>query len=165
MPRYFLSVHVTSPLLSWTDSQLWKRHYIGRGIPNIITICKWLFKKIQDNSLFPDIAKVVERLKTRDSTEIIGLILQAVEHQPLTRSKIMYLALFNFKQVTDYTGMLTDEGLLSYLVENRKFAITNRGKQFLELFKETNKLLTTRYDDMTANSQVQDQQYQVTLHE
>ena len=104
-------------------------------------------------------------MKTRDSTEIISLILQAVEHQPLTRSKIMYEALLNFKQVTNYAGILTDEGLLSYLVENRKFVITNRGKQFLELFKETNRLLTTRYDDITANNQVQEQQYQVTLHE
>ena len=104
-------------------------------------------------------------MKSRDSTEIISLILQAVEYQPLTRSKIMYQALLNFKQVTDYTGFLTHEGLLSYLMENKKFAITNRGKQFLELFKETNKLLTTRYDDMIANSQVQDEQYQVTLHE
>ena len=105
-------------------------------------------------------------MKTRDSTEIIGLILQAVEHQPLTRSKIMYQALLNFKQVTDYAGTLTDEGLLSYLAEDRKFAITNRGKQFLELFKETNRLLTTHYDDITANNQVQEQQqYQVTLHE
>jgi predicted transcriptional regulator len=77
----------------------------------------------------------------------------------------MYQALLNFKQVTDYAGILTDEGLLSYVVENRKFAITNRGKQFLELFKETNRLLTTRYDDITANNQVQEQQYQVTLHE
>ncbi|HKF26900.1 MAG TPA: winged helix-turn-helix domain-containing protein [Nitrososphaera sp.] len=104
-------------------------------------------------------------MKTRDSTEIIDLILQAVEHQPLTRSKIMYQALLNFKQVTDYAGILTDEGLLSYLVENRKFAITNRGKQFLELFKETNKLLKIRSNDMTANNQIQDERYQVTLHE
>ena len=105
-------------------------------------------------------------MKTRDSTEIISLILQAVEHQPLTRSKIMYQALLNFKQVTDYTGFLTDEGLLTYLMENKKFAITNRGKQFLELFKETNRLLSTRYDDITASNQVQEQQqYQVTLHE
>jgi predicted transcriptional regulator len=104
-------------------------------------------------------------LKTRDSTEIIGLILQAVEHQPLTRSKIMYQALLNFKQVTDYAGILTDEGLLSYLVENRKFAITNTGKQFLELFKETNKLLKISSNDMTANNQIQDERYQVTLHE
>jgi len=77
----------------------------------------------------------------------------------------MYQALLNFKQVTDYAGILTDEGLLSYLVENRKFAITNRGKQFLELFKETNNLLKIRSNDMTANNQIQDERYQVTLHE
>jgi len=77
----------------------------------------------------------------------------------------MYQALLNFKQVTDYARILTDEGLLSYLVENRKFAITNRGKQFLELFKETNKLLKIRSNDMTANNQIQDERYQVTLHE
>ena len=77
----------------------------------------------------------------------------------------MYQALLNFKQVTDYAGFLTDEGLLSYRMENRKFAITSRGRQFLELFKETKKLLTTHYDDMTANNQPQDEQYQVTLHE
>ena len=104
-------------------------------------------------------------MKTRGSTEIIGLILQAVEHEPLSRSKIMYKALLNFKQVNDYTGLLTDEGLLRYLIENKKFAITNRGKQFLELFRETNKLLTTSYDDMAAHNQVQNEQYQVTLHE
>ena len=104
-------------------------------------------------------------MKSRDSTEIIGLILQVVEHQPLTRSKIMYQALLNFKQVTEYTGFLTDEGLLTYLLENKKFAITNRGKQFLELFKETKKLLTTRSNGTTVNNQVQDEQYQVTLHE
>jgi predicted transcriptional regulator len=104
-------------------------------------------------------------LKTRGSIEIFGLILHSVEHEPLTRSKIMYQALLNFKQVTDYTGFLTDEGLLSYLIENRKFAITNKGKQFLELFKETNRLLTRPYDDIIPKNQVQDEQYQVTLNE
>jgi predicted transcriptional regulator len=104
-------------------------------------------------------------LKTRGSTEIIGLILQAVEHEPLTRSKIMYQALLNFKQVTDYTGFLTSEGLLRYLMDSRKFVITYRGKQFLELFKEANKLLTSSHDDAAANNQVQDRQYPVRLHE
>jgi predicted transcriptional regulator len=93
------------------------------------------------------------------------MILQAVEYEPLTRSKIMYQALLNFKQVTDYTGFLTREGLLRYLMDNRKFVITNRGKQFLELFKGANKLLTTPHDDMAPNDQLQDEQYQVTLHE
>ena len=112
-------------------------------------------------------------LKTRGSTEIIGLILQAVERQALTRSKIMYHAILNFKQVTDYTAFLTEEGLLLYLSQDRKYAITDRGRQFLTLFKETNKLLTTPYDDMAANygeqnlqepPPQQQQQHQVALH-
>ena len=97
-------------------------------------------------------------LKTRGSTEIIGLILQAVEGQALTRSKIMYHAILNFKQVTDYTSLLTEEGLLTYLSQDRKYAITDRGRQFLTLFKETNKLLTAPYDDLTANNEDQNQQ-------
>ena len=112
-------------------------------------------------------------LKTRGSTEIIGLILQAVEIQALTRSKIMYHAILNFKQVTDYTAFLTKEGLLTYLSQDRKYIITDRGRQFLALFKETNKLLTTHYDDMAANYEEQNlqepppqqqQQHQVALH-
>jgi predicted transcriptional regulator len=112
-------------------------------------------------------------LKTRGSTEIIGLILQAVERQALTRSKIMYHAILNFKQVTDYSAFLTEEGLLLYLSQDRKYAITDRGRQFLTLFKETNKLLTTPYDDMAANYEEQNlqepppqqqQQHQVALH-
>jgi predicted transcriptional regulator len=92
------------------------------------------------------------------------LILQAVEREALTRSKIMYKAILNFRQVTDYTAFLTEEGLLTYLAQNRKYAITDRGRQFLTLFKETNKLLTT-YGDMVPNNEEQNlQQQEVALH-
>ncbi|MDQ3909802.1 MAG: winged helix-turn-helix domain-containing protein [Thermoproteota archaeon] len=104
-------------------------------------------------------------LKTRGSTEIVGLILQAVEHEALTRSKIMYQAILNFKQVTGYTALLTKEGLLTYLEEDRKYAITDRGKKFLILFKKTNKLLTTSYDDMPeVNIEQNIPQGHVALH-
>jgi predicted transcriptional regulator len=97
------------------------------------------------------------------------LILQAVEREALTRSKIMYKAILNFKQVTDYTAFLTEEGLLTYLAQDRKYAITDRGRQFLSLFKETNKLLTTPYDEIAANNNeeqnLHQQQQQVALHE
>jgi predicted transcriptional regulator len=85
------------------------------------------------------------------------LILQAVEREALTRSKIMYKAILNFKQVTDYTAFLKEEGLLTYLEQNRKYAITDRGRQFLTLFKETNKLPTT-YGDMVPNNEEQNLQ-------
>lgn len=106
-------------------------------------------------------------MKTRDSTEIIGLILQAVEGEPLTRYKIMYQEMLDFKQVTDYTAFLIQEDLLRYLMLDRKYAITDKGRQFLALFNETNKLLTTPNDDDDMagdNLQGQDQQQEVTVH-
>ena len=93
------------------------------------------------------------------------MILQAVEREALTRSKIMYQAILNFKQATDYTALLAEEGLLTYLEQDRRYAITDRGKQFLTLFKETNKLLTTSYDDMAVSNEGQNlQQQEVALH-
>lgn len=81
----------------------------------------------------------------------------------------MYHAILNFKQVTDYTAFLTEEGLLTYLKQDRKYAITDRGRRFLTLFKETNKLLTSSYDDMAASNEEQnleqeEQQQEVALH-
>lgn len=107
-------------------------------------------------------------MKTRSSTDIISLILQAVEREPLTRSKIIYQAMLNFTQVTDYTAFLTQEGLLRYLELDRKYIITDKGRQFLALFNEASKLLTALSDGDIAggNLQVkkQQQQQEVTVH-
>ena len=81
-------------------------------------------------------------MKFRSRTEIIGLILQAVEGEPLTRSKIMYQTMLNFKQVTDCTSLLIQQELLSYSKLDRTYTITDKGRQFLALFTETSKLLT-----------------------
>ena len=81
-------------------------------------------------------------MKARSRTEIIGLILQAVVGEPLTRSKVMYQTMLNFKQVTDYTSLLIQQGLLSYSKLDRTYTITDKGRQFLALFTETSKLLT-----------------------
>ena len=81
-------------------------------------------------------------MKVRSRAEIIGLILQAIEEEPLTRSKIMYQAMLNFKQVTDYTSLLIQQELLDYSKLDRTYTITDKGRQFLALFNETSKLLT-----------------------
>jgi predicted transcriptional regulator len=109
-------------------------------------------------------------LKARSRTEIIGLILQAVEGEPLTRSKIMYQAMLNFTQVTDYTSLLIQQELLSYSKLNRKYTITDKGRQFLALFTETSKLLTatttTLEDDgnITGDNLLQVQKQQLPQH-
>jgi predicted transcriptional regulator len=104
-------------------------------------------------------------MKTRGSIEIIGLILQAVEREALTRSKIMYKAILNFKQVNDYTAFLTEEGLLTYLAQERKYLITDRGRQFLILFEETNKLLNNYGDKIASNEEEQNlQEHEMIFH-
>jgi predicted transcriptional regulator len=103
-------------------------------------------------------------MKTRGSIEIIGLILQAVEREALTRSKIMYKAILNFKQVNDYTAFLTEEGLLTYLVQERKYVITDRGRQFLILFEETNKLLNNYGDKIASNEEQNLQEHEMIFH-
>jgi predicted transcriptional regulator len=111
-----------------------------------------------------DFTSVVEILKTRDRTEIISLILQAVEIEPLTRSKIMYQSMLNFTQVKYYASFLTQQGLLRYVRLDRKYAITDKGRQFLALFNETNKLLTTTPED-DGNNIAGDNLLQVQKHQ
>ena len=115
---------------------------------------------------------MVQSLKVRDRTELIGLILQAVEGEPLTRPKIMYQTMLNFKQVTDYTSLLIQQEHLSYSKLDRKYIITDKGRQFLALFNETNKLLmaTTTPEDYSNRAgdnnllQVQKQQLSPQQH-
>ena len=111
-------------------------------------------------------------MKYRGRTEIIGLILQALEGEPLTRSKIMYQAMLNFKQVSDYTSILIQQELLSYSKLNRKYIMTDKGRQFLTLFTETSKLLmattTTLEDDgnnMAGDNLLQVQKQQLPQHQ
>jgi predicted transcriptional regulator len=117
-------------------------------------------------------------LKFRSGPEIIGLILQAVEEEPLTRSKIMYQTMLNFTQVNDYTSLMIQQELLNYSKLDRKYIITDKGRQFPALFNETSKLLTvtmTLEDDgnnmagdnnllQVQNQQLPPQQQEVTVH-
>ena len=54
----------------------------------------------------------------------------------------MYQAMLNFTQVNDYTSLMIQQELLNYSKLDRKYAITDKGRQFLALFNETSKLLT-----------------------
>ncbi len=108
-------------------------------------------------------------MKYRGRTEIIGLILQAVEGEPLTCSKIMYHTMLNFKQTTDYTSLLIQQKLLSYSKLDRKYTITDKGRQFLALFNETSKLLTATTtpeddDNITGDNLLQVQNQQLPQH-
>jgi DNA-binding PadR family transcriptional regulator len=78
--------------------------------------------------------------------------------------------MLNFKQTNEYTAFLIQEGLLRYLMLDRKYAITDKGREFLALFDETNNLLTAPNDnnnmaagDLLVQNQ-QQQQQEVAIH-
>ncbi len=107
-------------------------------------------------------------MKARSRTKIIGLILQGSEGEPVTRSKILYQTMLNFTQVTDYTSLMIQQELLSYSKLDRKYIITDKGRQFLVLFTETSKLLTTTPEDdgnMAGDNLLQVQKQQLPQHQ
>src|SRR5690348_11384720 len=83
------------------------------------------------------------KLKTRSSAEIIAEILHAVKGEPLTRSKIMYQTMLNFRQVCDYGTVLENAGLLEYTKEDKKYRITENGRSLVRLYEGISKLLNT----------------------
>ena len=84
-------------------------------------------------------------MKSRGSTEIIGLILQSVENEPLARSKIMYQAILNFKQVSDYAAYLTEAGLLTYLLKIKNMPSQREGNSSWHCLKKQTVCLLLRF--------------------
>jgi predicted transcriptional regulator len=68
-------------------------------------------------------------------------MLKAVGGGPLTRSKIMYYTMLNFRQVQHYGITLENAGLMKYAKESKTYHITEKGRSFLRLYDETSKLL------------------------
>ena len=63
--------------------------------------------------------------------------------------------MLNFTQVKYYTSFLTQQGLLRYLgLEEKKYAITDKGRQFLALFDETDRLLKPSGDVNNNNNNI-----------
>ena len=87
--------------------------------------------------------------KNRDRDEIIALILGACQ-EPITRSKIMYKSLLNFHQVNAYVDMLTEAALLNNDVLARTFVITNKGREYLELYNSGMQLVHGKNKDKVA---------------
>jgi predicted transcriptional regulator len=77
---------------------------------------------------------------SRDKHEIICQILQSIQKEPASRTKIMYLALLNYNQVNHYLSRLKAWDLISLQPETKKYSITERGDEMLKLYYECVKL-------------------------
>lgn len=58
-----------------------------------------------------------------------------------TKTRIMYDAFLSFQQLKEYLGILLDAGLLNYIEEEKRYYVTDKGRQFLKMYKEVDKMV------------------------
>ena len=80
---------------------------------------------------------------SRSKTQIISDILQAADIGT-GKTKIMYNAFLSYSLVTKYVDFLTDNGMLLYDEKTRLYRILEKGRRFLIIYDEVNKLLNSK---------------------
>jgi predicted transcriptional regulator len=79
-------------------------------------------------------------MKNRSRMDIAAAILEIAKVGAL-KTRIMYSAFISFPQLKEYLGLLTDQGLLERDEEKRMYNTTDKGKRFLKMYGEVDKLV------------------------
>jgi predicted transcriptional regulator len=81
-------------------------------------------------------------MKYRSRTEITAMILDTANKET-TKTKIMYNAYLSYNQLKEYISILIENNLLEYIEGARTFRTTEKGLNFLKMYREMTKLLQT----------------------
>ena len=81
-------------------------------------------------------------MRYRSRTEITAMILDAANGET-TKTKIMYNAYLSYNQVKEYISILIENNLLEYIEGARTFRTTEKGLNFLKMYREMTELLQT----------------------
>jgi predicted transcriptional regulator len=79
--------------------------------------------------------------KYRNRIDLIAHLLNAAHTGATTKTKIMRKAMISYGQLGKYLQMMTENGLIAYDDANRRFMITQRGYQFMEMYEDLSKLI------------------------
>jgi predicted transcriptional regulator len=79
-------------------------------------------------------------VKYRSRTDIAAAILEIAVDGAI-KTKIMYKAFLSFPQLKEYLGVLMAKGLLEYVASDREYRTTDKGKQFMKLYKEVGHMI------------------------
>ncbi len=91
-------------------------------------------------------------MKYRDRMEITGTILDVAQEGALI-TKIMYAAFITHLQLKEYLAFLKENNLLEYDPDNKLYRTTEKGKRFLDSYKEMERLLYPREAKISTASQ------------
>lgn len=81
-------------------------------------------------------------MKYRSRTDIAAAILE-IALEGSIKTKIMYKAFLSFPQLKEYLSVLEAKGLLEYLSTDHEFRTTDKGKQFLKMYKDVGQMIFT----------------------
>jgi predicted transcriptional regulator len=79
-------------------------------------------------------------MKYRSRTEITAMILDTANMET-TKTKIMYNAYLSYNQLKEYISILIKNNLLEYIEGARTFRTTEKGLNFLKMYREMTELL------------------------
>ena len=80
-------------------------------------------------------------MKYRSRTEIVCNILDATNGGGETKTKIMYTAFLSYGQLNEYLSILIENNLIEYNDGTQKFKTTEKGFNFLKMYREIGELL------------------------
>ncbi len=79
-------------------------------------------------------------MKYRSRTDIAAAILEIAVDGAI-KTKIMYKAFLSFPQLKEYLGVLMAKGLLEYIPTDHEYRTTDKGKQFMRLYKDVGHMI------------------------
>jgi len=79
-------------------------------------------------------------MKYRSRMDIAAAILDIAQGGTI-KTRIMYKAFLSFPQLKEYLETLTDGGLLEYAKEEKLYNSTEKGKRFLKMYREVDRLI------------------------
>ena len=74
-------------------------------------------------------------MRNRGRTDIIGQIMEVAENG-CNKTTIMYKAYLSFDQLNQYLTLVTENGLLEYSAEKKEYRTTEKGKEFLRIYRQ-----------------------------
>ena len=79
-------------------------------------------------------------MKYRSRMDIAAAILEIAQDGAI-KTRIMYSAFLSFPQLKEYLGLLTNQGLIEYIKDERLFHTTEKGKKFTKMYHEVDSMV------------------------
>ena len=91
------------------------------------------------------LSKPVTKLEHRSKAEIISQILEVakLDLNGIGKTKIMYFTNLSFAQSKEYLQLVLDRELLEYDKAGKRYRLTQKGVEYLEMFRKTKSIIDT----------------------